>query len=135
MTTIVACRCCFSAGPKWSSIYDIHKKFRLLTTPPCQHERIGNQVLYSGVLISLTLHGRHAFTTAGVRLKQKFSFSNICPGRGFNPGPRSIMAVNVTTRLRRNPECSKGPSIYDVHTERKGEGGQAQVNACGRGSP
>jgi len=25
----------------------------------------------------------------------------------------------------------KGPSIYDVHTE--GEGGQAQVDACGRG--
>src|SRR6218665_178176 len=85
-------------------------------------KEIGNQVLYSGVLISLTLHGKHAFTTAGVRLKQKFSFSNICPGRGFNPGSRSIMAVNVTFRLRRNPECSKGPSIYDVHTERKGEG-------------
>ena len=30
--------------------------------------------------------------------------------------------------------CStKGPSIYDVHT--KGEGGQAQVDACGRGGP
>jgi len=40
---------------------------------------IGNQVLYSGVLISFALHGLHAFTTAGVRLKQKFSFSNICP--------------------------------------------------------
>ena|SRR6218665_3544186 len=26
----------------------------------------------------------------------------------------------------------KGPSIYDVHTE--GGGGQAQVDACGRGS-
>src|SRR6218665_2508348 len=26
---------------------------------------------------------------------------------------------------------SYGPSIYDVHTE--GEGGQAQVDACGRG--
>src|SRR6218665_2993581 len=26
---------------------------------------------------------------------------------------------------------SKGPSIYDVHTE--GGGGQAQVDACGRG--
>src|SRR6218665_1280058 len=39
----------------------------------------------------------------GVRLKQKFSFSNFCPGRGLNPGPRSLMAVNVTTRLRRHP--------------------------------
>src|SRR6218665_1044215 len=68
---------------------------------------IGNQVLYSGVLISLTLHGLHAFTTAGVRLKQKFLFSNICPGRGLNPGPRSLMAVNVTTRLRRNPKVTK----------------------------
>ena len=65
--------------------------------------RIGNQVLYSGVLISLTLHGWHAFTTTGVRLKQKFSFSNFCPGRGLNPGPHSLMAVNVTTRLRRHP--------------------------------
>src|SRR6218665_3759038 len=27
--------------------------------------------------------------------------------------------------------CDKGPSIYDVHTE--GGGGQAQVDACGRG--
>ena len=27
----------------------------------------------------------------------------------------------------------KGPSIYDVHTE--GGGGQAQVDACGRGGP
>src|SRR6218665_217701 len=63
---------------------------------------IGIQVLYSGVLIiiGLTLHGRHAFTTAGVRLKQKFPFSNFCPGRGLKPGPRSLMAVNVTTRLR-----------------------------------
>src|SRR6218665_1256377 len=39
---------------------------------------------------------------AGVRLKQKFSFSNFCPGRGLNPGPRSLMAVNETTRLRRH---------------------------------
>src|SRR6218665_3668659 len=62
------------------------------------------QVLYSCVLISLTLHGRHAFTTAGVRLKQKFSFSNFCLGRGLNPGPRSLIAVNVTTRLRRHPQ-------------------------------
>src|SRR6218665_3254822 len=66
---------------------------------------IGNQVLYSGVLISLNLHGFHAFTTAGVRLKQKFSFSNFCPGRGLNPGPRSLMVVNVITRLRRHPQC------------------------------
>jgi len=34
-----------------------------------------------GPLISLTLHGWHSFTTAGVRLRQKFSFSNFCPGR------------------------------------------------------
>src|SRR6218665_1188870 len=111
MTTIVACRCCFSAGPKWSSIYDIHKKFRLLTTPPCQHERIGNQVLYSDVLIRLTLHGRHAFTATGVRLKQKFSFSNFCPGRGLNPGPRSLMAVNVTNRLRRHLQTTATPPL------------------------
>src|SRR6218665_2108986 len=39
----------------------------------------------------------------GVRLKQKFSFSNFCPGRGSNHGPRSLMAVNVTTRLQRHP--------------------------------
>ena len=63
---------------------------------------MGIQVLYSGVLIGLTLHGWHAFTTAGVRLKQKISFLNFCPGRGLNPGPRSLMAVNVTTRLRRH---------------------------------
>src|SRR6218665_2976351 len=35
--------------------------------------------------------------------EQKFSFSNFCPGRGLNPGPRSLMAVHVTTRLRRHP--------------------------------
>src|SRR6218665_872159 len=66
---------------------------------------IGIQVLYSGVLIiiGLTLHGRHAFTTAVVRLKQKFSFSNFCPGRGLKPGSSSLMALNLTTRLRRHP--------------------------------
>ena len=56
------------------------------------------------LLIGFTLHGWHAFTTAGVRLKQKCLFSNFCPGRGLNPGPRSLMAVNVTTRLRRHPK-------------------------------
>src|SRR6218665_1037828 len=39
-----------------------------------------------------------------MRLKQKFLLSNFCPGRGLNPGPRSLMAVNVTTQLRRHPE-------------------------------
>src|SRR6218665_415517 len=34
---------------------------------------------------------------------QKFSFSNFCSGRRLNPGPRSLMTVNVTTRLRRTP--------------------------------
>ena len=41
--------------------------------------------MYSGDLISLTLNGWHHFTNAGVRLKQTFSFSNVCPG--LNPGP------------------------------------------------
>jgi len=47
---------------------------------------LGIQVLYSRVLIGLTLHGWHAFTTTGVRLKQKFSFSNFCPGPGLSNG-------------------------------------------------
>ena len=75
-------------------------------------DRTGNQVLHSGVLISLILHGWHAFTTAGVRLKQKFSFSNVCPGRCLNPGPRSLMAVNVTTRLRRHPDFCWSAELY-----------------------
>ena len=29
--------------------------------------------------------------------------SNFCPGRGLNLGPRSLMAANFTTRLRRTP--------------------------------
>src|SRR6218665_3139271 len=69
---------------------------------------------------SLSLHGRHAFTTGGVRLKQKISFSNFCPGRGLNPGTRSLMAVNVTTRLlapparlRRHPKRREGVSNVD----------------------
>src|SRR6218665_742328 len=39
-------------------------------------------------------------------------------------------------RNKTNYQCfsiAKGPSIYDVHTE--GEGGQARVDACGRGGP
>src|SRR6218665_2507987 len=32
----------------------------------------------------------------------KFSFSNVYPGRGLNPGSRSVIAVNITTRLRRS---------------------------------
>ena len=82
-------------------------------------DRIGIQVLYSGVLIGLTLHGWHAFNTAGVRLKQKFSFSNFCPGCGWKPGPHSLMAVNVTTRLRRHPQdamlCSMEIKVLYLH--------------------
>ena len=29
--------------------------------------------------------------------------SNFSPSRGLNPGPRSLMAANVTTRVRRTP--------------------------------
>jgi len=29
--------------------------------------------------------------------------SNVCPGRGLNLGPCSLMAANVITRLRRTP--------------------------------
>jgi len=42
-------------------------------------DRIGIRVLYSGVLIGLTLHRWHTFSTAGVRLKQNL-FLNFCPG-------------------------------------------------------
>jgi len=55
-----------------------------------------------------TLHGWHAFTTAGMRLKQKFSFSNVWPGRVWT---RSLMAVDVTTRLRRTPIITMLPNI------------------------
>src|SRR6218665_767151 len=102
-SSAVSCPSCWKTG----KIFFYH----------CLHARcrIGNQVLYSAVLIGLTLHGRHVFTTAGVRLKQKFSFSNFCPSRGLNPGPRSLMTVNVTTRLWRHPiillniTCSLSP--------------------------
>jgi len=28
---------------------------------------------------------------------------SVCPGQGLSPGPRSLMAANVTTRIRRPP--------------------------------
>src|SRR6218665_1738875 len=38
-----------------------------------------------------------AFTTAGARLKQKFSFSNFCPGRGLNPQSNGHERYRSTT--------------------------------------
>src|SRR6218665_1153225 len=90
---LIVCERLISGKSKYQN--NVHSKFRV------GPNRIGIQVLYSGFLWP-----RNAFTTAGVQLKQKFSFSNFCPGRGFNPGPRSLMAVNVTTRLRRTPNSS-----------------------------
>ena len=48
------------------------------------------------------------------------------------------MAIVIGMGVARNSVVldtykSKGPSIYDVHTE--GGGGQAQVEECGRGGP
>ena len=45
--------------------------------------------------------------------------SNFCPGRGLNPGPRSLMAVNATTRLRGTPitdnSGNKRPANSCIH--------------------
>src|SRR6218665_1839481 len=53
-----------------------------------------------------------------------------CPKR---PGKISETALNLMRLLFScfTQNLIKGPSIYDVHTE--GGGGQAQVDACGRG--
>src|SRR6218665_3962180 len=51
-----------------------------------------------------------------MHLKQKFSFSNFCPGRGLNPGPRSLMAVNITTRLRRHPSIDLCIHTWHIHS-------------------
>jgi len=42
--------------------------------------------------------------------------SDFCPGRGLNLWPRSLMAANVTTRLRRSPNLrpSKVPSLLEL---------------------
>src|SRR6218665_1498211 len=45
----------------------------------------------------LTLDGWHAFTTAGVRLKRKFSFSNFCPGRGLTSQSNGRERYHSTT--------------------------------------
>src|SRR6218665_2455323 len=59
-------------------------------------------------------------------MKHKFSFSNFCPGRGLNPGPRSlIMAVNVTTRLRRHQR-------YNVSVPHTSCLNERQMNGHGR---
>src|SRR6218665_2448652 len=36
--------------------------------------------------------------------------SHFCPGWDLNPGPRSLMAANVTTRLRRTPRKDADPA-------------------------
>ena len=48
----------------------------------------------------------------GVHMKQESRF-NFCPGRDLNLGTRSLMAANVTTRLRRTTigEKSRGEII------------------------
>ena len=47
--------------------------------------------------------------------------------------PSGGMSGSATESSRILAVCDvKGPSIYDVHTEGEG-GGQAQVDACGRG--
>jgi len=44
----------------------------------------------------------------------------------------SVNSTMVGTKFKTSSLCGHwGPSIYDVHTE--GGGGQAQVDACGRG--
>jgi len=47
----------------------------------------------------------------------------------YEQGPNHQDVANPATK-KSGPE-SKGPSIYDVHTE--GGWGHAQVDACGRG--
>src|SRR6218665_429635 len=49
-------------------------------------------------------------------MKQKSRFPNLCPGQGLNPGPRSLMAANVTTRLWRTPNDEHPmTSILTIH--------------------
>ena len=38
--------------------------------------------------------------------------SNFCPSRGLNPGPRSLMAAKVTTRLLRTPKLVNSKRCY-----------------------
>jgi len=41
--------------------------------------------------------------------------SNFWPGRGLNPGPRSLMAANVITRLRRTPTTAHSHIASEPH--------------------
>src|SRR6218665_1876749 len=67
-------------------------------------------------------------------LKMKhFTSDNTSPNTNpkTNPTCTSLPGFRLQTRIVRRLRRQLGPSIYDVHTE--GEGGQAQVDACGRG--
>src|SRR6218665_544294 len=46
------------------------------------------------------------------------------------PSKKQISGIGATSLIG-GASSRKGPSIYDVHTE--GRGGQAKVDACGRG--
>ena len=48
-----------------------------------KQDRIGNQVLYRGILIGLTLHGWHAFTTAGGASEVEIFVFKCLPWPGF----------------------------------------------------
>ena len=89
--------------------------------------RIGIQVLCISVLWPHPARRVTRLHHRWVRMKQTFSFSNVCPDRGLNTGPRSIMTVKVTTQLRRNPPIGL---LYDYDTWTKTSETEKKIDAC-----
>ena len=64
------------------------------------YRNVGFQVLYSGFLWPHPARVTRLHHRRGAIEAEIFIFK-VCPGPGLKHGPRSLMAANVTTRLRR----------------------------------